>query len=66
MKGKLLCEIEMHADYEALVVTVDLVNVRRPGRRQFRIGAAKFKDIGDELARYVLGTDNDFERLGAA
>jgi hypothetical protein len=66
VKGKLLCEIEIRADYEALVVTVDLVNVRRPGRRQFRIGAAKFKDIGDELARYVLGTDNDFERLAAA
>jgi len=66
VKGKLLCEIEMQADYEALAVTVELVNVRRPGRRKFRIGAAKFKDIGDELARYVLGTDNDFERLAAA
>ena len=66
VKGKLLCEIEMQADYEALAVTVELVNVRRPGRRKFRIGAAKFKEIGDELARYVLGTDNDFERLAAA
>src|SRR5438105_2293638 len=66
VKGKLLCEIEMQSDYDALAVTVELVNVRRPGRRKFRIGAAKFKDIGDELARYVLGTDNDFERLAAA
>ena len=66
VKGKLLCEIEMQADYDALAVTVELVNVRRPGRRKFRIGLAKFKDIGDELARYVLGTDNDFERLAAA
>jgi Protein kinase domain len=66
VKGKLLCEIEMRVDYNTLVVTVELVNVRRPGRRQFRIGVAKFKDIGDELARYVLGTDNDFERLGTA
>jgi hypothetical protein len=65
VKGKLLCEVEMLADYEALTVTVELVNVRRPGRRQFRIGAAKFKDVGDELARYMLGTDNDFERLAA-
>ena len=66
VKGKLLCEIEMQADYDALAVTVELVNVRRPGRRKFRIGVAKFKEIGDELARYVLGTDNDFERLAAA
>jgi len=65
VKGKLLCEIEMHADYDALVVTVDLTNVRRPGRRQFRISAAKFKDAGDDLARYILGADNDFERLAA-
>ena len=65
VKGRLLCEIEMQADYEALAVNVELTNVRRPGRRQFRIGAAKFKDIGDELARYILGTDNDFERLAA-
>jgi hypothetical protein len=66
VKGKLLCEVDMHVDYETLVVSVDLTNARRPGRRQFRIAAAKFKDIGDELARYILGTDNDFERLAAA
>ena len=66
VKGKLLCEMEMIADYEALVVTVEMTNVRRPGRRQFRISAAKFKDVGDDLARYMLGTDNDFERLAAA
>ena len=66
VKGKLLCEVEMLADYQALVVTVELVNVRRPGRRQLRISAAKFKDVGDDLARYMLGTDNDFERLAAA
>jgi hypothetical protein len=66
VKGRLLCEIEMQADYEALAVTVELTNVRRPGRRQLRIGAAKFKDVGDELARYILGTDNDFERLAGA
>jgi hypothetical protein len=57
--------MEMHADYDALVVTVDLTNVRRPGKRQFRIPAAKFKDVGDDLARYILGADNDFERLAA-
>ena len=66
VKGKLLCEIEMRVDYDALVVTVDLTNVRRPGKRQFRIPAARFKDVGDDLARYILGTDNEFEKLGAA
>jgi len=65
VKGKLLCEIEIQADYEALAVTMELVNVRRPGRRKFRIGADRFKEIGDELARYVLAVDDDFQRFAA-
>jgi len=63
LKGKLPCEIELEADYEGLAVRVELVNVRRPGKRKQRIPAARFKDIGDDLARYILGADNDFERL---
>jgi Protein kinase domain len=62
VRGKLLCELHMQADYEALAVGFELVNVRRPGRRTFRLTADRFRDLGDELARYVLGVDNDFER----
>jgi len=63
VKGKLPCELEIEADYAALTVAVELVNVRRPGKRKFRIAADKFKDVGDDLARYVLGVDDDFERF---
>ena len=63
LKGKLPCELELEADYEGLAVRVELVNVRRPGKRKHRIPAARFKDVGDDLARYILGADNDFERL---
>ena len=63
VNGKLLCELEIEADYEALAVRVELVNVRRPGKRRHRIAADKFKDVGDDLARYMLGVDDDFERF---
>ena len=63
VNGKLACELELQADYGALAVGVELVNVRRPGKRRFRIGAERFKDVGDELARYILGVDDEFERF---
>ena len=60
VKGKLPCEIELRADYDALAVHVQVLNVRRPGKAQGRIPAAEMKDLGDELARYMLGVDDDF------
>jgi hypothetical protein len=36
--------------------------VRRHGRRKYRIAADKFRDVGDDLARCILGVDDDFER----
>jgi len=63
VNGKLPCELELEADYEALAVGVELMNVRRPGKRKSRIAAERFKDVGDVLARYILGADDEFERL---
>src|SRR5258708_7850327 len=63
VNGKLACELELQADYGALAVGVELVNVRRPGKRSFRIGADRFKDVGDELARYILGSAAEFHRF---
>jgi hypothetical protein len=60
VKGKLPCEVEMRADYDAMAVIVDTLNLRRPGKGQCRIPAAAMKDIADELARYMLGADEDF------
>ena len=66
VKGKLPCEVDVQADYDGLTVTIDIVNVRRPGKRSFRLAAERFKDVGDELARYILGVDEDFaRRVGA-
>jgi hypothetical protein len=56
------CEVVMRADYDNYAVRIDLDNVRQPGRRQGRIALAEFGDLADELARYILGADDDFER----
>jgi len=37
--------------------------VRRLGRVQYRLATAVFNDVVDDLARYLLGVDDDFERL---
>jgi hypothetical protein len=63
VNGKLLAEIEILADYTALAVNVELTTVRRHGKRRHRIAADRFKEVGDDLARYVLGVDEDFERF---
>ena len=63
VNGKLLAEIEILADYTAPAVNIELTTVRRHGKRRHRIAADKFKDVGDDLARYMLGVDDDFERF---
>lgn len=63
--GKVLCEVELEADYDALAVSLGLVNVRRIGRRQCRITAERAADLADELARYLMGVDDDLERCFA-
>ena len=52
----------VRADYETYNVVVDLHNVRQLGRRQARITLADFGDLADELARYILGADDEFEK----
>jgi hypothetical protein len=37
--------------------------VRRFGRVTVRLATDRFKDAIDDLARYVLGVDDDFEKL---
>ena len=56
------CEVMVRADYETYNVAVDLLNVRQLGRRQARITLADFGDLADELARYILGADDEFEK----
>src|SRR6266480_1348462 len=61
--GLLPCEINIRADYEAASVTVELINVRRFGRVTVRFPTDALKGVIDDLARYVIGVDNDFSKL---
>jgi hypothetical protein len=63
IKGKLPCEIDIRADYDAMVVTLELTNVRRIGRSQCRVSGEELKSLADDLARYVLGVDDHFEKV---
>jgi hypothetical protein len=61
--GSLPCEINLRADYESNTVGIELTNVRRLGRVQYQLAAQPFADAVDDLARYMLGADDDFERI---
>ena len=63
LNGKITCILEIVADYNNLAVNLELQNVRKYGTRRHRVPADKFKDVGDDLARYMLGVDDDFERF---
>lgn len=57
------CDVNIRADYEALTATVELINVRRFGRFTVRLDTEAFKAAIDDVARYVLGVDDEFEKL---
>ncbi len=61
--GSLPCEINVRADYDNFVVSVELTNVRRLGRVGYRLTPQQFDDAVDDLARYMLGADDDFEKV---
>ena len=63
VSGPLPCEVNIRADYEAATATVELINVRHFGRVTVRLATATFKEAIDDLARYVLGVDDDFSKL---
>ena len=67
IKGGPHCEVTMRADYNSFEVQFDLHNVRQLGHQQCRVALADFGDLADELARYILGADDDFaKRLAPA
>ena len=63
VSGSLPCEIVIRGDYDAPSVVIELRNVRRLGRVEYRIGTDKLADATDDLARYLLGIDEEFEKL---
>ena len=64
--GSLPCEINLRADYDASKVTIELNNVRRLGRALYHLPQKAFTEAIDDLARYILGADDDFERIARA
>ena len=63
VSGSLPCEINMKADYDAAKVAIELTNVRRLGRVAYQLGPRAFADAVDDLARYMLGADDEFETV---
>ncbi len=61
--GSLPCQILLRGDYSAAAVLVELVNVRRVGKVQARIPAMLLGDVVDDLARFAIGVDDDFEKV---
>ena len=57
------CEVNIRADYDKSSVEIELVNVRRPGRVRCQIEPRTLEDVVDDLARYILGVDDDFEKI---
>jgi serine/threonine-protein kinase len=62
VKGPFPCEAMLKADYDRNEVAIELTGVRRIGKTACRVPAAEVEDAVDELGRYILGADDDFER----
>jgi hypothetical protein len=60
--GSLPCELVIRGDYDHPAVVVELLNVRRGGRQTCRLSSEELDELTDDLARYVLGVDDDFEK----
>jgi hypothetical protein len=63
VRGLIGCTINIRGDYDAFTVGVELHNVCRLGRREARLAARQLASAADDLARYILGADDDFEKL---
>jgi hypothetical protein len=57
------CEVNIRAGYDDSSVEVELLNVRHPGRVRCRLEPKTFDEVVDDLARYILGVDDDFEKV---
>jgi len=63
VSAPLPCEVNIRADYDKLSVEIELVNVRHPGRVRCRIEPKVLDEVVDDLARYILGVDDDFDKI---
>jgi hypothetical protein len=61
--GSLPCEAMIRADYQRFSAALELSGVRRIGRFTGEVATAQIEAAVDDLVRYILGADVEFERL---
>lgn len=64
MSAPFPCELTIRADYDAPAVLVELLNVGRIGSGRARLEPEAFDQrLTDEIAKYALGSQNEFAKL---
>jgi hypothetical protein len=63
VSGALPCEINLRGDYDNPGVSIELIDARRAGKVIARVSAEELNDVVDDLARFVLGADDDFDKV---
>ena len=63
VSAPLPCEVNIRADYDQSSIEIELVNVRHPGRVRCRLQPGQLDAVVDDLARYLLGVDDDFDQV---
>ena len=63
VSAPLPCEVNIRVDYDKSSIDIELVNVRHPGRVKCRIEPGMLAGVVDDLARYMLGVDDDFDKV---
>jgi len=63
LSGPIRCELVLRADYDNPAVTVEVMNVGEIGIARTTLPGTEFvHEMADDLARLVLGVENDFEK----
>jgi len=61
--GPIRCELVLRADYDNPTVTVEVMNIGEIGIARATLPGKEFMhEMADDLARLVLGVDNEFEK----
>jgi len=63
LNGPIRCELVVRANYDDLAVNIDLTNIGHIGTTRVSLPGKEFHhEMADDLARMVLGVDNEFEK----
>ncbi len=63
LNGPIRCELVLRADYDNPAVTIEIMNIGEIGIARTTLPGKEFvHEMADDLARLVLGVENDFEK----